>query len=165
MSLPPSPPPTLRVARPEDRAFLREVYVGTRWDELAPVPWTPEQKLAFLAQQFEAQDRDYRGRFPAEAFQVLERAHRGIGRIYVHRAADEIELIDIALLPAERGQGLGTQLLRELIAESDTTARPIRLWVEKFNRALGLYRRLGFVEIEDREVYLKLERRPAAAGR
>lgn len=162
MSAPPSLSPTLRPARPEDRPFLREVYASTRLEELAPVPWTEPQKLAFLAQQFDAQDRDYRGKFPAETFQVIELAGRPIGRIYLHRTPEELELVDIALLPAHRGRGFGRHLLGELLAESERTQRPVRLYVEKFNPALAWYRRLGFVEIGDFEVYLKLERPPSA---
>lgn len=158
-------PLTLRPTRPEDRTFLSDLYASTRAEELAPVPWSPEQKLVFLTQQFEAQDRDYRGRFPAESFQVIERDGHAIGRLYVHRTNEQIELIDIALLPAERGQGLGTQLLRELLAEADASARPVQLYVEKFNRALGLYRRFDFQPVEDFEVYLKLQRAPQPGRR
>jgi len=47
----------LRPAGPEDIAFLFRVYASTRTEELAPVPWSDEQKRAFLAMQFDLQDR------------------------------------------------------------------------------------------------------------
>ena len=42
---------TLRPAAPEDRELLFGVYASTREEELAPVPWPPEAKDAFLRQQ------------------------------------------------------------------------------------------------------------------
>jgi hypothetical protein len=42
----------------------------TRTEELAPVPWTPEQKLQFLAFQFQSQDTHYRETFPNATFSV-----------------------------------------------------------------------------------------------
>ena len=38
------------------RALFSRVYASTREEELRRVAWTPEQKDAFLRQQFEAQD-------------------------------------------------------------------------------------------------------------
>src|SRR3712207_8583920 len=40
---------------PSDDEFLLDVYASTRSEELAPVPWTDEQKRAFLRMQFDAQ--------------------------------------------------------------------------------------------------------------
>lgn len=151
---------TLRTATPADRDFLRRVYDSTRTEELAPVPWSDAQKDAFLAMQFEAQDRDYRGKYPAEDFQVVELDGQPVGRIYVHRGTADIELIDVALLPEFRGRGLGSHLMQALLGEADRTRRPVRIYVEKFNRAQSLYARLGFVEIEDLEVYRHMERAP-----
>ena len=36
----------------EDMEFLCSLYASTREEELAPVPWPPEHKMAFLRQQF-----------------------------------------------------------------------------------------------------------------
>lgn len=150
--------PTLRVATAADREFLAAVYASTRAEELAQVPWSDAEKAAFLAMQSHAQETDYRGRFPAEAFHVIELAGAPVGRLYVHRGETEIELIDIALLPPHRGRGLGTSLIRPLLDESDASGRPVVLYVEKFNRVQSLYRRLGFAEVQDSGMYLKLAR-------
>jgi hypothetical protein len=45
----------LRRVDDQDVEFLFRVYASTRTEELAPVPWTDEQKQAFLRQQFDAQ--------------------------------------------------------------------------------------------------------------
>jgi ribosomal protein S18 acetylase RimI-like enzyme len=154
---------SLRTAGPEDEAFLHRVYAGVREEELAVVPWTDAERDAFLAQQFDAQDAYYRQHYEAAAFDVIEFDGVPVGRLYVARWDEEIRVIDIALLPAHRGRGIGTALLGELVAESDATGKRLTIHVERYNRALELYRRLGFSVVDDLGVYLFLARSPGAS--
>jgi GNAT superfamily N-acetyltransferase len=147
----------------DDRDFLFAVYASTRDDELAPVPWTMAEKRAFLRQQFDLQDRSYRAQFPDATFDVVLHAGRPVGRLYVVRAPDEIRVLDIALLPAARGAGLGSALLGAILAEARDAGKRVRLHVERFNPARRLYDRLGFATVGDAGVYLLLEWRPEAA--
>ena len=148
----------LRPAAPEDRDFLASVYASTRTEELMAAPWTDEQKAAFLRMQFEAQDQYYRENYTtAEFLVILDEAGVPAGRLYVDRWADEIRLMDIALLPAHRGRGLGSRLLADLQDEARRAGKPLRIHVERMNPALGLYQRLGFQPIEDRGVYWLME--------
>jgi ribosomal protein S18 acetylase RimI-like enzyme len=155
---------TLRPATDEDRDLLFRVYAATREDELALVDWPAEQKDAFLRQQFEAQDRHYREHYPGARFLVVERQGEAVGRFYVHHREGEIRLMDVALLPAARGRGIGSRLVRDLMAEAAASGRRLTIHVERFNRALSLYRRLGFRVAEDKGVYLFLEWLPAGGG-
>jgi ribosomal protein S18 acetylase RimI-like enzyme len=66
--------------------------------------------------------------------------------------------VDIALLPEYRGMGIGTRLLRDLISESEESGKPLSIHVERFNPALRLYERLDFRTVEDKGVYLLMER-------
>lgn len=156
---------TLRPAGPEDRDFLLDVYASTREAELAPVPWTPEQKAAFLKMQFEAQAADYSRNYMEADFSVIEVDGAPAGRLYVERQPGEIRLIDIALVPAFRGRGIGTGLLRDLLEEADAKGKGVSLHVEVFNPARRLYERLGFTAVSERTPYLLMERRPAARAR
>ena len=54
-------------------------------------------------------------------------------------------------------RGIGTTLLPGLHAEAAAAGKPLRIHVERFNPALGLYERLGFRQIDDRGVYLFME--------
>ncbi len=83
-----------------------------------------------------------------------------IGRVYVHRSAGEICLMDIALLPPHRGRGLGSALIAELVAEADAAGLPVTLHVERENPAQRLYARHRFRLDEEGEVYQKLRREP-----
>ena len=151
----------LRPAGPKDIAFLFRVYASTRTEELAPVPWSDEQKRAFLAMQFDVQDRYYREQFPGAVFQVILLDGRPAGRLYVDHRDEELRIIDIALLPEHRGAGVGGTLLHGLLDEATQAGKPVRIHVERFNPALRLYARLGFQRVGDTGVYFLLERSPA----
>ncbi|HEV8267422.1 MAG TPA: GNAT family N-acetyltransferase [Thermoanaerobaculia bacterium] len=155
---------TLRPAAPEDEGFLCAVYASTREEELAPVPWTKEQKAAFLASQFQAQHAYYREHYAGASFDVIEVDGKPAGRLYVFRGAEEIRIVDVALLPAFRGTGVGSSLLGELLDEARRAGKVVRIHVEVMNRARSLYDRLGFTPIEDRGVYVLMEWRPNPAA-
>jgi len=70
--------------------------------------------------------------------------------------------VDLALLPPHRNAGIGTAILRDLLAEAAVAQKPVRIHVEKFNPALRLYARLGFAPTEDKGVYLFMKWSPWA---
>jgi ribosomal protein S18 acetylase RimI-like enzyme len=150
----------LRPARDDDYDFFARVYASTREEELAPVPFTAEQKAAFLAQQFAAQTKHYAEHYADASFAVILVDGERAGRLIVGRWEREIRIADIALLPPFRGAGVATRLLRSLIAESEADGKPLTIHVERENAAMRLYERLGFGPVEDRGVYLKMERPP-----
>jgi ribosomal protein S18 acetylase RimI-like enzyme len=156
---------TLRPVGPADGDFLFRVYASTRGEELAPVPWTEEQKRAFLLQQFAAQNADWGQHYPTADFRIIEVDGTPAGRFYVNRGAEEICLVDIALLPEYRSGGIGTGLIRSLLAEGRAAGLPVTLHVEVFNPARRLYERLGFEAVEDRGVYVFMRWLPGTAQR
>jgi ribosomal protein S18 acetylase RimI-like enzyme len=156
---------TLRPITPEDEAFLFAVYASARRDELAQVPWDEAQKEAFLAFQFNAQSQHYQQSFSQADFDVVLRDGVAVGRLYVDRRADEIRILDIALLPEHQGRGLGRALLRDLLKEARAAGKPIRIYVESYQqRALRLFEDLGFGQKEDQGVSVLLEWTPGADG-
>lgn len=149
-----------RSAGDADLAFFFTLYASTREDELAQVDWSAEQKAAFLKMQFEAQHRYYHEQYPDAEYLVVQQDDVDIGRIYLHRRADELRLIDIALIPESRNQGLGNKLLKDLLDEAQASALPVRIHVENYNPALHLYLRLGFKPVADQGVYQLMEWQP-----
>jgi predicted GNAT family acetyltransferase len=144
---------TRRRVVPGDRDFLLAVYASGRLEELDQVSWAPGQREEFLEQQFAAQDATYRARYPVGDFQVIELGGTAIGRLYVGRLPGEIRLVDITLLAAYRGRGIGSGLIWDLMAEAATTGSNMTLYVEAFNPAHRLYSRLGFHKIGEHGVY------------
>lgn len=150
----------LRPISADDMTFLYRVYADTRGDELAVTGWNDAQKEAFLITQFEAQHRYYQEYYAGATFQVILHEGQPIGRLYLAHGPDELRVIDIALLPSYRSQGIGTTILTAILAEGQRLALPVRLHVERFNPALRLYIRLGFRQIADKGMYYLMEHTP-----
>lgn len=137
----------------EDRGFLMRLYRSAREAELARTLWSEEEKQAFTAMQFRAQRSHYRQHYPDALWLIIEAAGQPAGRLYLERWEKEHRIIDVALLPERRGQGLGGAILRDLQGEAAEQGKPVGIHVEKENPAMTLYRRLGFRKTEDKGVY------------
>jgi ribosomal protein S18 acetylase RimI-like enzyme len=91
---------------------------------------------------------------------VIERSGTPVGRLYLDEWADQIRLVDIALLPDSRRGGVGTAILEDLQEQAALAGKPLSIHVEKNNPAMGLYRRLAFTRIDEHGVYDLMEWRP-----
>ena len=144
----------LRPVEPGDESFLERVYGSTRADELARVPWTDEQKAAFVHHQFTAQSAHYAEHYTGMSADVIVVDDELAGRLLVARWAEEIRIVDIALLPAFRGAGVGGGLLDDLASEARAAGKRLSIHVEVNNPAMRLYERLGFRPAGEAGVYL-----------
>ena len=149
--------PTLRPVGAGDEAFLLEVYAGTRADELAHAPWDDAQREAFLKIQFAAQQQHYQTHYPEADHQLILLGDRPIGRLYVARLADEVRILDLAILPEHRNSGVGTSMIRSIQSEASKSGKPVRIFVETFNPSLKLFERLGFSSVQDIGTHLLME--------
>jgi RimJ/RimL family protein N-acetyltransferase len=152
---------TLRPVGPDDQDFLIEIYGSTRAEELALVPWTDEQRQAFIRHQFTAQQEHYAKNYPGASHDIIMSNGRPVGRLYVARLDHEIRIIDITLLPAERNVGIGSYLVQQLVDEANRTQKLIRIWVEEFNPSRRLFERLGFSRTEQQGIHVLMAKTPA----
>jgi len=139
---------SLRRVCDDDRTFLEELHRSVRWDEFAATGWPDAAKTAFLASQFDLQQRSYAGAFPAADAWVIEREGAPIGQMRVDRSTPLHHLIDISLQREWRGKGIGGALIGALQDEVRAgRAQRVSLNVDRTNpSAHRLYQRLGFVE-------------------
>jgi GNAT superfamily N-acetyltransferase len=151
---------TLRPVVPEDQDFLMAVYGSTRADEMALVPWTEEQRYAFIHHQFTAQQTHYAQKYPGANHDVVLSDDRQVGRLYVARLDQEIRIVDITLLPAERNAGIGSYLIKQLLDEASRSGKITRIFVEEFNPSRSLFERLGFSPSEQHGIHLLLQCNP-----
>ena len=80
--------------------------------------------------------------------QVIEVADLAAGILVVDREPGQIWLRQIYLLPENQRKGVGTFLVKQLLAEGSRANVPIRLRVIALNPALSFYGRLDFVVTE-----------------
>ena len=150
----------LRPVSADDHDFLVEVYGSTRAEELALVPWTIEQQQAFVRSQFAAQQDHYAKKYPTASHDIIVSNNRPVGRLYVARLDQEIRIIDITLLPAERNTGIGSYLIQQLLDEANRSGKITRIYVEEFNPSLRLFERLGFSPGEQHGIHLLMQCKP-----
>lgn len=143
----------LRPAMPADAGFEHLLYASTR-DDLRPLG--PEVFDGLVGMQFRARSMSIRLDHPRADHQIVVVDDVPAGRLIVDESGEQIEVIDVALLPDFRGQGIGTSLLRGVLSQADRMGRAIALHVEKQSRAVRLYERLGFLISGEAGLYFEM---------
>lgn len=134
----------LRPATPADDDFILLVYASTRADEMRQVPWTAEQKEAFVRMQFAAQKSHYAAAYPQASHDLICVDEAAVGRIYLNRGPEIFHILDITVLPQHRNLGIGSVLLGRLLEEAGESGKAVTIYVESFSPAVRLFERLGF---------------------
>jgi GNAT superfamily N-acetyltransferase len=148
----------LRPVTLDDDEFLLSVYFSTRAEELAQAEWEEGQEEAFVKWQFAMQRREYDARFPDAEYYIILIDDAPAGRMWIGADAEQIRLLDIAILPEFQNRGAGTILIRRLIDVAAATKKSLRHMVFVLNNdAHRFYERLGFAVIEDLGAYKHME--------
>ena len=152
---------TLRPVTAADDDFIFSCYASTRAQELAQVPWSPEQKEAFVRMQYTAQKQHYAAEAPRASHDIIYADATPVGRIFVDRRQDALHILDITVLPEHRNHGTGSLLLRRLLDEAGKSGKPVTIYVESFNPSLRLFERLGFRKNHEKGFHLLMKWQPA----
>jgi ribosomal protein S18 acetylase RimI-like enzyme len=144
---------TFRPIADDDMQFLAQVYASTRKQDLALASMPVMQKAALLLLQFRAQHAHFQKHYPQADLLVIMGGGNEIGRLYLARWPAQHGIIDLALLPEYRGHGAGEVLLRDLMDEAAAAGKSLSVLVEKFDRAMRLYQRLGFKTEQDKGAF------------
>jgi len=132
-----------RPAVADDAGFLYDLYADTRVAEFAALP--PELAEELVRLQYRSRATCYAAAYDDLVEEILEKENgRPVGRILLSRTPDELRVVDIAVLRAERGQGIATRAIRRWSELAARAGLPLGLTVFTDNPALALYRRLGF---------------------
>ena len=136
---------TVRAATAEDHGFEADLFVAVR-PHLAQLPLPEPQRAALVAVQHRAQRQAHRSAHPGAEVLIVELEGTPMGRLHLDRSqATTVTIVDIAVLPAHQGTGIGSALLAAALADADATGRVAELTVAAANvGAQRLYARLGF---------------------
>ncbi len=135
-------PRTIDALRPSDYDSLEEIHA-----ESFLAPWSADEQAAL-------NDGPGVTTFVARRGSAMG-SRKPIGFITIRRAADEAEVLTMAVHPRQRGSGVGHMLLetalRHLYAERVVN---VFLEVDPSNEpALAVYRRAGFEPVGERKAY------------
>jgi GNAT superfamily N-acetyltransferase len=141
---------SLRPATDADRAWL---------DELRRAAYEPLFCATWGGWDESRHQRHFAATWQQGRIQLIEVSGQPIGMIQVHERDDCVEVGEIQILPEHQNNGLGTQLLVEVIDRARPQGRDVILSTGLMNSgAHRLYERLGFEETErsDSKVYMRL---------
>ena len=139
----------LRPSVPEDENFLAAVYGSTRQQELAMVPWTDEQKDAFIRFQLTAQLTHYRTEYPNAEYLIVLHNAEPVGRLYLDLRESEIRIMDITLLPEHRGKGISSPIIHRLKEKALALGKNLSINLDKLSQSQLVFERFGFKPTED----------------
>lgn len=122
-----------------DRAFLLDCAIACS----TMIGLLPD---AMLRQQAELQRAAHDGGFRDAMHRIVVRGGAPIAHARIAWNAAETHLVDIAVLPAHRGIGAASALLKAWLAVADAHRLTATLEVFTDNPARSIYARLGFVE-------------------
>ncbi len=142
----------MRPATPQDEAFLFLLVAGDRGVQLAPCGLPGPLLEQLVKMQYRGQQISYTARYPNAGNYILL-THEGApaGRLLLDCQPDRWRIVDIAVLPAHRGKGLGTQAIAHCQSRCRNLQARLELQVNAANPARRLYERLGFRAMEETE--------------
>lgn len=141
---------SLRAATHADRAFCWQLhaqtmraYVDATWG------WDEVDQRARFEQGFDV-----------AALRIVEVDGTPVGALKVDTGGMPVRLLSIAIAPSHQRRGLGAALIEHVVREAGNA--PVWLQVLKVNPARRLYRRLGFVVIDETATHWRMERTPVS---
>jgi ribosomal protein S18 acetylase RimI-like enzyme len=147
---------------PGDRDLLLRLYASTRQTEMNMVPWSAEQKNAFIEMQFKAQDMFFREKFADAEFSIILSNGTPAGRLYVVQKTDALHVIDLTVLPSHRELGVGAAVVRRLQDDARAKALPLTIYVDTMSPAIAFFAKRGFTKEREEALNVLMMWKPPA---
>jgi len=135
-----------RPARPKDFDYCARLYFEGM-----------ENIIKELNLNMDAQVAGFRQRWDVTQVRIITLEGTDIGWLQSFAKDDALFLAQLFVVSTLRRQGIGTEVVKGLIAESANAGRAVTLGVVKTNPALRLYKRLGFrtTHEDERKFYMR----------
>lgn len=136
---------TLRPVEGSDEALLLRIFGEAHCAGFELLGLEPEALASLIRMQFHARQAQYRV-YPGGAEYLICRDEAVLGNCWLSDTAEQLRVLDIAVLAEHRRQGVARAVLAEVCAQAAAAGKPVRLSVWHQNTAaLQLYRGFGFV--------------------
>jgi ribosomal protein S18 acetylase RimI-like enzyme len=125
-----------RAVLPEDFSFLFDLHKDAMQEhvEASFGPWDENWQETYFRKNFD----------PSE-LQIIQCDGQDVGMLYIQERVEELFIVNLEILPAYQRRGIGSAVVRGLIAATQRRGKPVALQVLKSNiHARNLYQRLGF---------------------
>lgn len=136
--------PSLRPAEGSDEGLLLRIFAESHCAGFELLALEPAALEGLVRMQYQARQGQYRLQ-PAAAEYLICPDGLPVGSCWLSDSAEQLRVLDIAVLAAHRRRGIARSVLGELGARAAAAGKPVRLSVWHENvPALALYRDLGF---------------------
>jgi ribosomal protein S18 acetylase RimI-like enzyme len=140
----------MRPAGPEDQGLIDALFYEDRASQFAGTGLAEAQIQMLVGMQARGRSTTYAAQYPAaEDWILLDEEEQPVGRLLLDRHSDRWRIVDIAVLMARHGQGLGARVLRECQRQAVAAGARLELQVRPENPARRLYERLGFEVVSE----------------
>jgi ribosomal protein S18 acetylase RimI-like enzyme len=147
---------SFRPALDADRPFIEAVYCSTQ-------RWLIEELFGWRGDDVErAKFAEF---YDEQSTSVIVVDGRDAGWLTILRGAGHVELEHLYLQPSAQGRGVGTAIIRNLIAEAEARSEAVRLSTARINPARRLYERLGFTVVDEDQYKVYMTKEPPALRR
>lgn len=102
------------------------------------------------------QDKFFEEKWNPKKFQILLCDGTPCGFLSVEDRSDHIFLSEVVILPAYQGRGIGSQIIDEEMQRALDSGLPVRLQVLNENRAIKLYKKIGFREYGVTDTHIQM---------
>ena len=137
----------LRQATPADIQRVRELkFSGLR-------PYVEE----LWGWDADDQENRFRASFVPDRQQIIRYQNEDVGMLQVEDREDSVFLVGIYVAAGHRSKGLGSAVIRDVLALAARAGKPVKLRVLRPNPARALYERLGFRVTEESETRFSME--------
>ncbi|MGH9028470.1 MAG: GNAT family N-acetyltransferase [Acidimicrobiales bacterium] len=139
---------SLRPTTAADRDLLYKMNRRTMRDHIEAVwGWDEEFQTRYFDERFH----------PEGTQQIIQVDGSDIGTLDVQEQPDHVLLANIRKLPEWQSRGIGTSVIRSVIADANQVGKPVQLQVLKINqRARELYEREGFEMVAETDTHFRM---------
>jgi ribosomal protein S18 acetylase RimI-like enzyme len=137
---------SFRPAEPGDFGYCARLYFAGM-----------EQTIRDLNLDMDAHIADFRRRWNVTEVRIITRSGGDIGWLQSRAEDNALFLAQLFVEPSLQRQGIGTAVMKQLLAEAARADQDVILGVVKTNPALRLYQRLGFrvMHEDERKLYMR----------
>jgi ribosomal protein S18 acetylase RimI-like enzyme len=144
---------SLRPASDEDAQFVEWLYLAAQKPFLEKLPdFNEEQLIARFRKSLATGEVD-----------IIVVDHQNVGCIHLTKGPDVIDIAQLHIMPGFQGKLIGTTLIRRVLEEASSIRKKVTLAVLKGNRAIHLYKRLGFTVTGEDDIKYYMQRLPPKA--
>jgi len=136
------------------RQFSYELKKATYGDYIKEV-WGWDEEV-----QIEFHNQDWLKKRP----NIIRYDNRPIGTIYLDEKGNDIWIERFIISSEYQNKGMGTYILKGIMERADLSGRTIKLMYLRTNPVASLYRRMGFRETGNDDVFISVERKPGGTS-